>query len=51
MLFRPGTSSILNHWYSSLIQILNVLLEYAVLPIKVVCLLNAYFYLQIDLIQ
>lgn len=50
-LFLPGTLTTLNHCLDSLIQIVNVLLEYALLAIKVVHLLDSYLDLQIDLIQ
>lgn len=49
--FLPGTLTILNHCLNSLIQIVNVLLEYTLLAVKVVHLLDAYHDLQIDLIQ
>lgn len=49
--FIPGTLTILNHCHGSLIQIVNVLLEYTLLAIKVVYLLDSYLDLQIDLIQ
>lgn len=50
-LFLPSTLTILNHCLNSLIQIVNVLLEYTLLAIKVVYLLDSYLDLQIDLIQ
>lgn len=50
-LFLAGTLTILNHCHSSLIQTVNVLLEYALLAIKVVYLLDSYLDLQIGLIQ
>lgn len=50
-LFLPGTLTTLNHCLDSLIQIVNVLLEYTLLAIKVVHLLDSYLDLQIDLIQ